>query len=285
MTERPREAFRGVSGAPARGTSALSGRLVFGLAVLTFGVLITLDNLDLIRSGDVIRWWGAVPLAWGVAQMLGWAGSSSRLGGAPWVVIGAVSLLHALDVLPVSVFDLWPLVLVYVGANLVFRSWRGGERSWASGKFTEPGDQIQTFALMSANEHKVVSQAFRGGSADAVMGGVTVDLRSAALAEGRARLDLFAMWAGIEIVVPRGWRVTSEVTPVMGGFEDSTEQPSDSGAPQLVLRGFVVMGGIEVKHVRDEDRESGGVVVKVGVGGGSSRSDAPPRGTPPVEPE
>lgn len=230
------------------GRTNLSGRLIFGIIVLVLGVLWTLDNLDVVDADTVLHWWGVVPLVWGAMIALGIGCPRRVFAGSLWMVAGAVALLHAAGLVSFSVFELWPILFIFVGANIVFRSWKGGSTPWGHHVGEESGETIRTFALMSGNEHKVTSSTFRGGSVDAMMGGVTVDLRAATPAEGRAVIDLFAMWGGIEIVVPLGWRVQSEVTAVMGGYEDSSTPTSDATAPLLLLRGFVVMGGVEVKN-------------------------------------
>jgi hypothetical protein len=274
--------------------SPISGRLIFGLAILTMGVLWTLDNLDVIEAGRALRWWGVVPFGWGVMCLLGLGCPRRVMLGSFWALVGAVTLLHAGGVLPVSVFDLWPLVFIFIGANIVFRSWNGTARPWGQNETVESGDTLRTFALMSGNEHKVTSTAFRGGGVDAMMGGATVDLRAARLADNRAVIEVFAMWGGIEIVVPPGWRVQSDVTPIMGGYEDSTMPPTDPDAPLLIVRGFVVMGGIDVQH-SSEDRKAikrgdlpdSGVVVRVRAGVKSRETTGPsPAPAPsPVDPE
>ena len=257
--------------------AAISGRLIFGLVLLTAGALWTLDNLDVVDADNVLQWWGAVPLGWGLLCAFG-VGCPRRLSlGLFWIVVGAVSLLHTAGLVSFSVFELWPLALVYFGATIVFRSW-SGERADTPGGIVEGGDRIRTFALMSGNEHRVTSGAFRGGSVDAMMGGVTLDMRSATLDQGRAALDVFTMWGGVEIIVPVGWRVHSEVTPIMGGYEDSTAPPMESNAPELQVRGFVVMGGIEVKNARDGETAGGmhrsrSTVVGVKVGDGHSAKE------------
>jgi len=81
------------------------------------------------------------------------------------------------------------------------------------------------------------------------MGGVELDLREAKPAAERVVVDVFAWWGGIEVVVPENWRVESDVTPVMGTFEDdrnlaTTEEP----VATLVLRGTVIMGGVVVRN-------------------------------------
>ena len=89
------------------------------------------------------------------------------------------------------------------------------------------------------------SNAFRGGELTAVMGGCEIDLRQAAI-NGEAVIDVFAMWGGIEIRVPENWRVIGRVTPLLGGFEDKTRPPQGVTTHTLIIRGMVLMGGVDV---------------------------------------
>jgi predicted membrane protein len=79
------------------------------------------------------------------------------------------------------------------------------------------------------------------------MGGCEIDLRQAQI-NGEAAIDVFAMWGGIEIRVPEDWTVISRVTPLMGGFEDKTRPLQGAGTHRLVVRGFILMAGVEVKN-------------------------------------
>jgi hypothetical protein len=38
------------------------------------------------------------------------------------------------------------------------------------------------------------------------------------------------------------------VTPILGGFEDKTRPPHEVSTQRLVIRGIVMMGGVEVKN-------------------------------------
>jgi len=57
---------------------------------------------------------------------------------------------------------------------------------------------------------------------------------------------VFAWWGGIEIIVPPDWAVSNQAVAFMGGVDDSTSGTQDSRY-RLVVRGFVVMGGVEIK--------------------------------------
>ena len=247
-------------------TQRITGRMVWGLAVLTLGVLWTLDNLGQIDASQVLRWWPIVPLAWGLLLLSGVNGRRSPRAGWIWTVIGAYSLLSPLGIADADVFDLWPLILVFIGGSLVYRSWKGAPAS-----STVSGPRIDASAFLAGSQRKVVTDAFTAIDINAVIAATTLDLRTAKLQDGRGEVDVYAMWGGIDLLVPKEWKVVTEVTPILGVFQDSTEVPADPNAPTLHVRGSVVMGGIDVRNderkafrTRGRGRDQ---VVRIGPGG------------------
>jgi hypothetical protein len=87
------------------------------------------------------------------------------------------------------------------------------------------------------------------------MGGAQLDLRQAIIPPGEeAALDIFIVMGGCEIFVPPTWTVETPLVPVMGGVDDKRLPPLPGAdnlggrpAPRLVLRGLILMGGIEIK--------------------------------------
>jgi hypothetical protein len=111
-----------------------------------------------------------------------------------------------------------------------------------------PGSADQTvsdLAFWAGIERKVNSSLFRRADLTAIMGGIQIDFRQAAI-NGEAVIDLFVLMGGVEIKVPPDWVVSNQAIAIMGGAQDKTTGPADS-RHRLVLRGFVMMGGIEVK--------------------------------------
>jgi predicted membrane protein len=78
------------------------------------------------------------------------------------------------------------------------------------------------------------------------MGGCELDLRHASI-QGEAVLNVFAMWGGIEIKVPEDWVVSMQGTPILGGFSEKTMVSKDT-SKRLVIRGYAIMGGVEVRN-------------------------------------
>jgi predicted membrane protein len=99
--------------------------------------------------------------------------------------------------------------------------------------------------MMGAVVRKMNSSQFKGGEVTAFMGGVELDLRGAHAASETIVIDVLAWWGGVELWVPPDWKVTSEVVPIMAGYEDKSKPQGDAKV-HLIVRGLVVMGGIEV---------------------------------------
>jgi hypothetical protein len=248
-----------------RETQRITGRMVWGLVVLTLGVLWTLDNLGQIDASLVLQWWPLVPLVWGLLLVSGINGPRKARAGWIWTAVGVLSILRPLGLARADLFDFWPLLLVFIGGSLVYRSWQGAPGIRAD------GPRIDVSAILAGTQRKVVTERFASADVNSVIAATTLDLRPAKLVDGHGEVDVYAMWGGIDLLVPREWRVVSEVTPILGVFQDTTVVPEDPNAPTLLIRGSVVMGGIEVRNderkpfrtrVRGRDQ-----VVQIGPGG------------------
>jgi len=219
-----------------------SAQLVIGFALAVVGVLFTLDNLSILESEPILRWWPALLVVVGLSRLLGFGTRPQMVAGGLITGAGVLLLLASFDMLRFSIWELWPLQLVFFGAWLVLR---GVRRTREGGSPVDPDDYANAFVLIGGMTRKMNSSQFRGGEATAFMGGVELDLREAHAARDTIVIDVLAWWGGIELWVPPDWKVTSEVLPIMAGFEDKTKVQPDAKT-HLIVRGFVVMGGIEV---------------------------------------
>jgi predicted membrane protein len=80
------------------------------------------------------------------------------------------------------------------------------------------------------------------------MGGIRIDLRDTPMQGEQIAIDVFAFWGGIEILVPPDWIVSSKVSTLIGGFVDSRRPSKVVPNKTVVVRGFNLMSGIEVKN-------------------------------------
>lgn len=100
----------------------------------------------------------------------------------------------------------------------------------------------------------------RKNFAVAVMGGTQLDFREAVFGPGLTEVQVFAVWGGVEIIVPPGLRVESHGVAIMGGFDHVADaSPSDDmDVPTLRITGLALMGGVEVsvRHAGESARDA-----------------------------
>ncbi len=231
-----------------RGGSTPGGRIVFGLVLVGLGVLFTLDNLGLVKAGEVLRWWPVLLVAYGLGRLTGTCCKQDTVLGIIFAGAGVLILLHAVGFLHLDPWDFWPIVLIVIGGSMLngaVRRARGREQP--GGGAEDASAVVSTVAVWSGIERKVVSPVFRGGDVVAIMGGAEIDLRPARMESGSAVVDVTVIWGGVDLYVPPDWKVSVEAVPLLGGIEDSTHPPAGEARGHLVVRGVVLMGGLEVK--------------------------------------
>jgi predicted membrane protein len=217
-------------------------QLIMGLLIVLVGLAFTLDNLGVADAERYLRYWPVALIALGFAKVWRSRDGHGGFGGAIFIIAGTWLLLNSLMVVRLEFWQFWPMLLVLLGVSMVWRS--------LAGRAGAPSDShaiVSAVAVLGGVNRGNNSKTFRGGDLTAVLGGCEIDLRQAAI-DGEAVIDVFAMWGGIELRVPEDWTVDSRVTPLLGGVEDKTRPPQGATAHRLILRGFAIMGGIEVKN-------------------------------------
>ncbi len=253
IPEAPRRSFESERGASPTAAdrelrSRLTPKLFFGILVAVVGAIFLLDNLELLDDDFLKSWWPTGIVALGLVQLCFGDSAFPRVIGLGLMLLGGLLLLGKLqpEILdPGDLWRFWPVALVLLGGSIAY-----GALVPKSARISRSADYTNIFALWSGQDRRVGSQTYRGGDLIAIMGGYELDLRDADIPAGEeAVLDTFSLMGGGEIRVPEDWEVSVEVVPFMGGVESkATAPPPDAPRKVLHVRGFAMMGGIEVKN-------------------------------------
>lgn len=215
--------------------------LIVGAFFAVVGLVLTLDNLDVIDSGTILRFWPVVLILVGATKLVQEQGNRVI---AFVVLLAGVGLLgDNLGLVRFSLFDLWPLLFILVGAAFVARSVGLNPARYLAEK-----TQSSALAVFSERLVEETSSDYRGGSAAAFLGALKLDLTQADISSGPAVLYAHSFWGSVEILVPDHWEIVGEVTPFMAAFEVQGRGPADP-TRQLIVRGATMMAGIEVKKL------------------------------------
>jgi hypothetical protein len=225
-------------------------RLLVGLIIATLGALFLLDAAGTLDAGEAISgWWPVVIVAAGLLTLA--ERPPSVLRGAVLTGAGVLLLLFTTDTLGEEAWAyVWPAALVLAGLLIVAR-WRGRPTAAPPGR---PEDVVRASAIFSGARIVSSAQDFRGAWLTGVFGGVTLDLRAAQLSPGGASVNATTLFGGVEVLVPRGWRLSVRTTPIFGGLDDKTDHSvvPDEDAPLLQIDAVTIFGGVEIKHDKDD---------------------------------
>jgi predicted membrane protein len=218
--------------------------MVAALIIITVGVILLLDRMGIIDGGDLFKFWPMLLVAGGLSHLLR-PDEGGKVGGALMVAVGVLFQLKNLGIIRLDWSTAWPILIIAVGAALLWRALSGPSLTRAT------RDAFNESVVFGGAKLRSDTKDFRGGKLFAVFGGYEIDLTKADIAQDEVLLDVTAIFGGIEIRLPAHWRIVSKVTPILGGFEDKTDYPKadlPGGPKTLILQGLAMFGGIEVKN-------------------------------------
>ena len=214
-------------------------RIITGIIVLGIGAGALLDALNIFSFWEHFQtWWPLLIIGAGVLTLIG-NPRSNYVWALALILIGGLLQLNRLDLTEVNIFALiWPIIIIAVGLSIL--------TNFSSRKKVTKGKDVDNIsAVLSGSDTVSTSKNYKGGRITAVMGGAVLDLRDAQIKD-EAVLDIFALCGGVEIKVPREWRVQSQATMILGGIENKTTTRNSESGPVLTITGTVALGGIEV---------------------------------------
>jgi len=219
---------------------SLVTRNAFGIVVLGVGVLALLGAMGLFNFGDVIgRWWPLLVIFGGVMTFIG--NPRQFVWPLAIVIIGVLFQLRQLDLVTFNVWQsFWPLIIISIGISILLGRASKQPR-------TNSADTTNISAYFSSNETRSDSRHYQGGAISTTFGGVELDLRDAVIKDS-ATLNVSVIFGGLELRVPREWRIQSNVVAIIGGVDGKSNNEPQPNAPTLIINGDVIFGGIDIKR-------------------------------------
>lgn len=227
-------------------------RVFIGSVLIIIGILYFLSNTELIDfsvTGFIFSW-KTILMVIGAAIIVN---SQRKTLGFIFLLTGAAAWIASGFGLNFWEF-VFPIVLLALGAYIIFKQKNtDGKTAYGQhGKGPEiQRDRIDDVAIFGGGKKFIVSDNFKGGDITAIFGGSEIDLRQCVLADGDNLLDVFMVFGGSDIIVPKDWNVNVDVISIFGGFSNKLVfQVNSDGIDKsktLIIKGLVIFGGGEVK--------------------------------------
>lgn len=228
-------------------------KIAFGIILLTAGVLLLSFNTGLLNPiyKHVIFSWPVLLIALGIANFFE---RSSFWAGVILTSIGTFFLMPRVFVFDFNFVHLfWPVLLIIFGVVMILK--RTFFHGFIHKKHHRSTSKIEEGMINQSNifsgSHQVIQPCeFKGGKISNIFGGAKIDLSRTTLAPGENVLEISCIFGGVELIVPSSWKVQSEVSSIMGAFNDKRYATNSQNAEtdrKLIIKGSTIFGGGEVK--------------------------------------
>jgi predicted membrane protein len=233
------------------------GRIVGGFIFLLAGALFLLREVG-FAIPHLILSWQMLFITIGI-----YTGIKNKFRNFSWIFFLAVGSLFMLQSIYPS-FAIakyfWPSLIMIIGLRMIFKphhkfnnkfkhQWHRSKHWQTSGeqynKKKNSDEYLEVNAVLGSVKKNIISKNFSGGEINCVMAGCEVNLTNADFIDS-TELEVNIVMGGTRLIIPSHWIVKSELTAVMGGVDDKRNIIADADNKVLIIKGAVVMGGIEI---------------------------------------
>ena len=212
--------------------NVLWGLVWIAIGVFVFGKMMGFWEIPVLFPG----WWTLLIIFPSFVSMIK---NGVRPVNSIFMLCGVLLLLERNDFIESGMLGklLIPAIFFVIGASILLRSLFGGTKRHYNGN----EGYSATFA---GNVVTATESPFTGCEADAVFGGLDLDLTGVTIEDG-AVIEASAMFGGIDIKVPAGVNVKLKRTELFGGAKSHVMNQSDG--PVLYVNALCMFGGVDIK--------------------------------------
>ena len=236
--------------------SVLGGRAFFGVLVVVIGILFLLNSTGVANLDRLLEWWPSLIILYGAWRLI-----ANRFRSLFWpallIAIGAFLQLGQLG-LDINWGMFWPVALIAVGLAILMggirrRSRRRNRPTPGPNSSTiidvdvsSSSSDDDTLHTVVGSQDRIISGDFQSGSINVVMGSGILDLRSARIVNKPATLEASVVMGEVKIRVPADWNVRIVNSIQVGEAKDIRAGQNDNDNPDLIIKGSLKMGGLQV---------------------------------------
>ena len=241
------------------------GKVFWGMFFILGGIFIVVSKLGFLAEMNIFT------ILLGVFLLAIFIKSTVHLSFFGMLFSAAFLLIMFDEYLNITAITPWPVLgaalLGAIGLECIFHgvkkkynigvfrehSWQGWRKDCPSCggvnsdmECSDSENSVNT--SFGAGVKYITSKDFKSACIKSSFAGTEVYFDGAEIPSGNAQVTVDVSFAGVELFVPKDWRVINNINSSMGGVSESGRCTS-TGTPTLTLCGTVKFGGLDIYYV------------------------------------
>ncbi|MCR5700151.1 MAG: cell wall-active antibiotics response protein [Candidatus Saccharibacteria bacterium] len=227
--------------------------IIWGVAIIALGVIFGGNALGLFDINIFFNGWWTLFII--VPSVIGLITEKEKFSSLAFLIAGILLLLAAQDVFSYEVAwkAILAVVLILVGIFIIFKSIAHSDNAKeVEKKVNESKDDKKMdsqIAVFSGNDRAYNNETFQGSNLTAIFGGVELDLRNAKFTKDTV-IKAFALFGGIDIIVPEDVQIKIKSGFIFGGISDDRKSTSTKGKYTIYLDAAGGFGGVSIAEFK-----------------------------------
>ena len=225
--------------------------IIWGIAIIALGLIFGGNALGLFELNIFFDGWWTLFII--IPSLISLFTEKDKLASLGFLAVGIILLLAAQNVLTYDIA--WKVILavflVIAGLAIIIKGvFKNKNDQEVAKKIEEASKDGKTMdsqmAIFSGSDRVYNDETFQGSNLVAVFGGAKLNLKHAKFNQDTI-IKAFALFGGIDIIVPSDVKVQTKSGFIFGGFSDERKHPTEKSKYIIYIDSAGGFGGISIK--------------------------------------
>lgn len=221
--------------------------IIWGIILIVIGLALAGNIFNLFRIHIFFDGWWTLFII--IPSIIGITNEGPKTGNIISLVVGILLFLACRGLFDFAIIWklLLPIIIVGIGISMIFKDVFNKE---VSEKITSlnknMGSDNDFAATFSGQDINFDGENFKGANLNAVFGSLKMDI-SDAIIEDDVVINATSIFGGIDIFVPKGYKVKIKSNSIFGGVSNNKKNSADNDAHVIYINATCMFGGVEIK--------------------------------------
>lgn len=221
----------------------MAKKILLGFSILILGILILLDNMNLLFfTLSIFKIWPIFVIIFAIGDMIDY--KKINLTNLIVFAIGLYFLFYNFSIITISFIKIFlPIILIMIGLSLIF------PKKIVKMVVKDTKNDLNITSIFSNIFNKCDSKEFNRANFTSIFGELSLDLENANILGNECVCICTIIFGNISIKIPDNWDINTDgLTCVFGGINNLKSKKSNKTVKNILyLTGTVIFGEIKIK--------------------------------------